>query len=301
MTAPLSSSMRDGEWRLSYPGVEYAFGTPATPVFNRTTPDLGDVDIRVSDVDRPRADGRAFGVDFRGGRTISFDLGLRARSEAEVRQEAARLQQVWRADAVRSTAGALATLTTQYAGRQRVIYGRPRRLAVDYSDAGINSFVTAVADFAAIDDLFYDADEYSAQFGSVPPTTGGLVAPLAAPLSTTRSSSRATSLRVNTEMPTWPVIRIYGPMTNPVLNIGDEFEIEVRLSLRYDEFVHIDTRPWARSAMRNGYANVSGLVRGSRLSQAALGPGNYPVGIKGMDPTGTARVSISWTPVYVSL
>lgn len=294
-------SLRNGEWQLSYDQTVYTFGTPATRTWNLTTPDVGDVDLRVADVDRPRQDGRAFGIDYRGGRTISFELGIRAPSSAEAREEAQILQRVWRGDGLRHTPGAVAELRTNYDGRERLIYGRPRRLALDYGDTTVNQYVGVVADFAAADDLFYDVDEQSVSFGIVPSLGGGLLAPLASPLSTTLTSDRSMGFRVSSEMPVWPVVRLDGPISNAVINIGPEIVFEVRLDLQYDEWVVIDTRPWARSALRNGTANVSGSIRGTRLSQASLESGAYDVGIKGVDPTGTASVQLSWRGTRSSL
>lgn len=297
----MSSPLLDGQWRLVYPGTEYTFGTPLTPTFNRTTPDLGDVELRVSDVDRPRRDGRAFGTDFRSGRTVTFELGVRGTTEREARDEAARLTRAWRADPVRSTPGAVAELHTRYAGREVVLFGRPRRFAPDYADTAVNSFVQVVADFAAIDDLFYGPDLMSVTFGISPSLGGGLEAPLVAPLSTTRTSDRSTSLRVDTELPAWPVVRINGPIANPIVTVPGVFEFEVRLDLAYDEHVLIDTQPWAQYALRNGTANVSGAVRGTLLSEASLPSGNHEIGLRGTDPTGTASVVVSWRPAYSSL
>lgn len=295
------SDLRNGEWQLSYPGTVYTFGTPATPAWNLTTPDLGDTDLRVADVDRPRQDGRSFGVDYRGGRTISFTLGLRSQTSEAVREEAAALQRAWRADAVRLTPGGVAELRTRYDGRDRLVYGRPRRMALDYSDTAVNRYVGAVCDFAAADDLFYAPFEESVSFGIVPALGGGLLAPLASPLSTTRTSDRSMAFTVSSEMPVWPVITLDGPISNAVISVGPEIVFKVRLDLLYDETVVIDTRPWMRSALRNGTANVSGSIRGTRLSQASLPSGTYDVGIRGVDPTGTASVKLAWRPTFSSL
>ena len=295
------TTLRSGEWRLSYPGTEYVFGTPATPAWHRTTPDFGDTDIRSADVDRPRQDGRAFGIDYRGGRTITFDLGIRSRSSAEVREEAQILQRVWRADPIRQTPGAVAELRVHYDGRERLVYGRPRRLAMDFSDVAVNQFVGATADFACVDDLWYSPETQGVAFGIVPSLGGGLMAPLASPLSTTQTSDRSQGFRVVSEMPVWPVVRLDGPISNAVITIGPEIRLEVRLDLIHDEFVIIDTQPWARTALRNGTANVAGSIRGTRLAKASLTTGAYDVGLKGSDPTGTASVRVDWRAVHSSL
>ena len=293
--------LRDGEWRLSYPGTSYTFGTTATPVWHRTTPDLGDVEIRSADVDRPRQDGRAFGMDYRGGRTITFDMGIRGRTPEAVREEASALQRAWRADAVRQTPGAVAELRIHYNGRERLVYGRPRRLALDFSEVAVNQYVGVVADFACVDDLFYAPDLNGVGFGIVPSLGGGLTAPLRSPLSTTATSDRSQGFRVSSEMPAWPIITVDGPISNAVVTIGPDVRIEVRQDIGVGETVVIDTQPWARTAIRNGTANVAGSLRGTRLSQASLLSGAYDVGLKGTDPTGTAAVRVDWRAVYSSL
>ena len=292
--------MNDAQWRLIYSGADYTFGTPDLPVFNHKTPEIGTADIRTADADRPRADGRAFGVDYFGGQTVSFDLGVRGYTDAEVRAETAGLQQLWRADVVRRTPGAVAELHTRYAGRDRVVYGRPRRFAPDYSDAAVNHLVSVLADFACVDDVFYGPTDESLSFGIVPPSGGGLVAPLAAPLSTTLSSDRSQGIHVETELPAWTVVDLFGPVTNPVITFGTLVTFEFRGSLAYDGVLSIDTRPWKRSVLRNG-VSVAGKLRGTRLGNAALPAGDYEVGFRGTDPTGTASVRVSWRPTFSSL
>lgn len=294
--------MNDGQWRLIYPGADYTFGTAETLVWNKKAPEIGTPDVKSSDVDRPRSDGRAFGVDYVTGQTISFDLGVRASSDAGVREATSLLKKVWRADPVRLTPGAVAELRAQYAGRERIVYGRPRRFSPDFSDAAINHHVSVLADFACVDDVWYGPDDSSIQFGIVPPLGGGLLAPLASPLSTTMSSDRSQGFDIVSELDVWPVATLYGPIArDAVITIGTHVRWEVRVDLDYDETVTIDTRPWVRSALRNGSANVAGSIRGTRLSKSALPSGRYEVGLKGTDPTGTARIRLAWRPAYSSL
>lgn len=292
--------MTPGQWRLLYPGVDYTFGTGDLPVFNKKTPEFGTTDVRTSDNDRPRGDGRSFGVDYFGGQTVSFDLGVRAPSDAEVREETAVLRSIWRADPVRLTPGAVAELQLNYAGRVRSVFGRPRRFAPDYSDAAINRYVQVLADFACVDDLFYGPAEEPVEFNLVPSTDGGLIAPLAAPLSTTSSSDRSQVAKIVSEEPVWPIVTLYGPITNAVVEVGP-VRWEVRLDLNEGEWVTIDSRPWARTAIRNGTASVGGSIRGTRLAASALPAGTYAVGLRGMDPTGTSRLRLHWNKTYSAL
>jgi hypothetical protein len=288
--------MRNGEWRLVYAGTDLSFGTAATPVFNVTTPTFGDVGIRTSDYDNPRADGRSFGADLRSGVTISFDLGVRASSEAVVRSAEADLARAWRGDAVRTTPGGVAELHLCYAGVERVVYGRPRRYAANRAEAATAAFISVVADFDCVDDVLYDVVEDVVALDIVPASHGGLVGPLAAPLSTTTSSDRSTVIDVGGSLAAWPVIEIDGPITNPYVEVVGLFRVELATALAYDDSVTVDTRPWARTVLRNDGASLAGkLTRTSpRLPDAGLPPGSYELGFGGLDATGTATARVRW-------
>ena len=290
--------MLDDEWRLVYAGTDYTFGTGACEVFNLTAPDLGDIGLRVADADNPRTDGLSFGTDYRSGRTITFDLGVQGGTETDVRRSMQALASVWRGDAVRSTPGAMAELHSKYRGEERVAFGRPRRFApiLKEAKAGLG---TATADFQAADDLFYSAVEHVASVALVPAPGGGLIAPLATPLATTESSDRSVGLTVTGELPTWPVITIDGPITNPEVEIVGLWRMTFNTTVAYDEVLTIDTRPWARTITRNG-ASAAGTVSptSSRLSSSSIPPGTYELALRGSSPSGTPVAHVRWRDAY---
>ncbi|TDC33463.1 hypothetical protein [Micromonospora sp. KC213] len=291
--------MRDGEWTLSLPGAEVTWGPADLPIVNMAAPDLGDVGITDDDTDRPREDGRAFGQDFRGGRTITVELGVFGDSEAEARATLAGLATAWRGDAVRHTPGAVAELRMRHAGRERVVYGRPRRFASDETEIH-EGVAEVVADFAAVDDVFYAPDEDSRTVTLAPPTGGGLVAPLAAPLTTTATSDRSAGITVGGELGAWPVLTIYGPVTNPVVEVVGQWRFELRTTLAYDRSVTVDTRPWARVILLDGGGSLAGAVTRSspRLAAMALPPGPYELAFRGIDETGTSYLRFAWREAY---
>lgn len=290
------------EWSLSYGDVYTRFGTERTPVFNVTTPDLGDTEIAASDTPRPRADGVAFGVDFRGGRTVAFDLGVRGNSEVDVRSHAADLARTWRGDGVRDVPGAVAELRANYSGRERLIYGRPRKYAAITKDAN-QHYIAVVADFAAVDDVFYDGAESTRDISLAPSSTGGLSAPLASPLSTVGDSTSSAGITVVGELPAWPVVEIRGPIVDPVVEVLGAFRFELRATLAYDDVVEIDARPWCRTILRNGGGNLAGsLTRTStRLARSGIPPGTHALSLRGQDASGSASASLTWRPAYTSL
>lgn len=292
--------MLNDQWSVVYPGAEFTFGTGETPVFNITTPDLGDIDVRTSDTERARTDGVSFGTDFRGGRTIGFDLGIKGETEDVIRDAEAALSRTWRADVVRSTPGAVAELRSRYRDRERVVFGRPRRYAPDLSNAKFGLGLVS-ADFQCADDKWYSVDESVVSVNLVPAPGGGLVAPLASPLSTTESSDRSVGLRVTSDLPVWPTFEIHGPITNPVIEVVGVLRMELRTTLAYDETLVIDTAPWGRSVLVGGGSRAGALTRTStRLSKASIPPGNYELALRGEDATGTASATVRWRDVYTT-
>lgn len=281
-------------WRLVYPGVELPFGTIESGFVFETAPDLGARAISNEDAARPRGDGRSFGQDYVDGRTITFELAVPGNDEEEARQRLGALSRAWRADSVRLSSGAVATLESD---RGRVTFGRPRRFASaeEWLPQGL-ALVTA--DFETSEDAWY-GPEQRADVSLVPAPGGGLVAPLAAPLATTATSDRSRVFTVGGELNTWPVFEVAGPITNPVVEIVGVLSMEFRTTLAEGETLVADSRPFARSILRNG-ASIAGTLapRATRLSQAALAPGRYELVLRGTSEPGTARAAVRWRDAY---
>ncbi|MBC7630327.1 hypothetical protein [Aeromicrobium sp.] len=294
--------MRADEWSLTYPGTEIVFGSYETPIFNMTTPSVSDSELRVADGARARTDGVSFGSDFRGGHTIAFELGVRGNGEADVRANVAAVARAWRADTIRSTPGAVAELRSNYAGRELVSYGRPRRFEPNQTSAK-SGLSTVVADFACVDDVFYGATVNDVYINFVPSASGGLIAPLASPLSTTESSDRSIGLTVDSDLPVWPVVTIFGPITNPIVEVVGLFRFELNHSLNHDETIVIDTRSWKRTVILNGIGSIPGhfFRTSTRLSKASIPPGSYELALRGLDVTGTSHARLSWQSAHPSI
>lgn len=289
------------DWRLSYdddgvnPGADFHFGTPSSGYVFQRMPVIDAPEIRNDDTSVYRDDGAMFGRDFRGGTTIGFEMTANAYTEAEGRELASILGRVWRADAVRSVPGKVATLT---AATGRSAFGRPRRLAAidDKSHRGMQQ---VALDFVTGDDLWYD-DEQEARVALVPPPQGGLVAPLTAPLTTQRSADRSRAFTVGGKIATWGVFEIEGPIARPSLELLGRFRLEYDLTLLYDQVLTIDTRPWARTV--NLY--TAGIKAGSRagaatrlstlLSQTQIPPGSHEFVLRGTSTTGTPTAAVRW-------
>lgn len=291
--------MRDGEWTLAYGSESFTFGLPDSEATLLEAPDLGDVALVTGDVPRARADGVGVGVDFRAGRTVTFDLGIFRRTEAEALEVYERLSRAWRADKVRKTPGAVATLTARRAGRERVLFGRPRRFAEDL-DLVAEGVIRVLVDFAATDDVFYASTPTSATVALVPPLSGGLAAPLASPLTSTSDSDRSVSIAVAGSLPAWPVIEISGPITSPEIEVVGAWRMAFSTTLAEGQTLRVDTV--ARTITRDG-APVPGVITRTsvRLGDASIPPGAYEVAFRGLSEPGTAFARLSWRSAFPSL
>lgn len=142
-----------GSWSLRYPGVDVTFAE-GSGVTLREFPGESSPTITDEDYLNVRVDGTSMGVDTIGGRNIPLSFAIDGPTEAVVRSRWAQLRSWWRADAVRSTPGALAELVSD---QGRSAFGRPRRIEPTlawYHDP----VMTVEADFTAVDDLWYGAE-----------------------------------------------------------------------------------------------------------------------------------------------
>jgi hypothetical protein len=284
-------------WAIVRDGDVFEFGRVETGVWNRTTPVFGYGDVRVNDYDRPRSDGRGVGIDYMSGNTVSFDLVAKHPLSVVVRERVEEMRRHWRADSERAVAGDVVELQMRYDNRSRSVFGRPRRWAPNYAEATTAGMVTVQADFACVDDLFYGHEE-SESMTTAASGGSGWVTPFVFPLSSTRESDHSQFIAVRGTAKTWPTITIHGPVVNPKVRVGGRL-LDLRATLAFDESVVVDARPWARSVTRNG-VSLAGSLRGTRLAEMGLDPGQHEVTISGVDPTGTASVTFAWRSAYLA-
>lgn len=248
----------------------------------------------IHDAPLPRADGIAFGRDYRGGRLLNFDMDLVTPGPAG--DLLAVLEQAWQGDDVRMVPGATTTLRFARNGQARRVYGRPRKFAPIRGSAQ-RGWVPITADFQCVDHLYYDDAESSNTVSIAPASVGGLViAPFTFPLNTTAVSSAPGVITVGGTAPTWVVLVIFGPIAAPVVEVVGEWRLALNLTLASDQFVGIDPRPWSRGVRLGGVTNVAGTLTpdSPRLSDIKLSPGIHNVVLTGSDGTGTSSFTIAW-------
>lgn len=277
----------------------YKFGR-LCPV-NVESIEWGSPEIRQVDSTRPREDGRRFGRDYRGGRTLSFSLFTMG-TDVSAMSDLGELSAKWDAAAIRAQSGAVSVLRWNIGGRLRKVWGRPRQISADphYFFQG-KAMITA--DFETVDHLFYADEIQSASVSLVPPPIGGLTEPLSDPLIGVQAGQIQGRIFVDGDTPAWLSTRIYGPILRPEISVGGVWSAKLNVDLKSDEYIDISPIPWDRKVRKNGKENASGTLTqdSQRLSQMLITPGNHEVILGGTDRTGRATAVFSWLSAYHSL
>lgn len=284
------------EMQYEMNGLLLGRGTP----YHVSKVDFGTPDMVLNDGDRPREDGERFGRDYRKGRTIIFDAHVLTNGHALDAIDV--LEAAWLADDIRDIPGAVTTLRMRRGGRTRIVWGRPRKLAVT-TGTTLSGWAPFTAEFRTDSHLYYDDVEQSTTVTLVPPQGGGVVSPVVAPVTTVaESNSRQGDIVVGGTVPTWMVFEIRGPITNPTIGILSRWSVTLNITLASDNWVTIDPRPWSRSVRTRFGDNAAGAFTPTspKLSDLRLPPGPATVTLRGTDPTGTASMTARWRNAYAS-
>lgn len=296
------------EWRLDYPGVSLDFGTLALDYPLAVQVDIGDTASDTQDQRHPTSDGVVFGKDSLGGFDLTFTMKtiptFPPPSEAwnDALDLFSAFKSAWRADSIRRVPGAYASLTN--VNRNKRVYGRPRKIGQKNNNLrrGLLEFL---ATFETNDPNFYDETEKLAIITPVPPASGGFTVPLTPPFSTAGSADEIAATVNEGDLAAWPVVKFHGPGRAFSLELldgdGDTvWVIKHPDSIKFDEIVTVDTRPWARSATVNSKP-ANGRIRGTQLEKCQIPVGEFDFRFKVTDASGTAFADIRWRDAYASL
>lgn len=294
------------DWRLDYPGTEFDFGTMVTGYPFSVQVDIGDTDITDQDADHPTSDGTVMGKDKLGGFALNFEMKILPKWPLPVKpwidplDAYSLFRAAWRADAIRRTPGAYATLANL--DRSRLVYGRPRKCAPKM--AGLRKgLVEFLASFQTNSPNWYDTTEKSATITPVPPSSSGFTTPIITPLTTTGPGSDDATLTNDGDLEAWPIIEFHGG-TNPSLELWSGAEVlwtaQVSGALAFGQVLTLDTRPWNRSASIDGNP-ANGRMRGSAIEKMGIPVGDFDAIFKVTDPTGIAHAVIRWRDTFASL
>jgi hypothetical protein len=279
-------------------------------VFGMDTPwvveniDYGVADSIENDTAAPRQDGTLYGRDYLGGPELLLSVSVIPDypipgNGIEATDLWGQFKSKWRASDVRGTPGAMSVLRLSRNGRTRRIYGRSRKCAAQ-PEKDVNGWWIGTASFKASDDFFYSDSEITNTVSIVPPGAGGYLVPPDDPWSSIGVSYAPGVVHIGGTDPAWMTFMIRGPIQRPVIEVVGEWAIGLNLTLREDEWVGIDSRPWQRGVRTSSGADLGGaLLPGSPvLSRVRLAPGSHEVVLRGTDPTGTASMTAAWRETY---
>ncbi|MEU6755978.1 hypothetical protein [Streptomyces sp. NPDC046685] len=318
----------EGEWTLSYgteglhPAVDFTFGTVRSGFYLLDPYEITYADADIGDTPMPRTDTVRLGQDFRAPATVTFEVGVDTvpGSSTPTGRHGKNLDalsvmaQAWDAEGLRRRFSVPAVLRTVQGGRARRLYGRPRKWSAAGSPLTRQGYTPVVCTFACVDATAYDDIEQIAPVSLQPPPHRGLKGPLKAPITMAGAGTGTVQggITVGGTKAAWPIITIKGPISQPRVELAERlvgqkrvpgWTVGLNLALQEGERVVIDTRPWARTVLRNGTASVAGqltwdspLLENMRLP---LGPQNLV--LRGIDETGTASMTVAWRDAYAYL
>lgn len=263
--------------------------------------DQGNTEYRTNDVERAQGDGLIAGRDYLGGRTWGFSVSTNMRNLPDALTLESRLAAAWHNPAHRNKSLALVPLSYELGGRWRRVYGRPSRYAGMRGDIqAMQGHGRLECDFKIYDPRHFDDRETVLRMSIVPPSTGGLIAPLIAPLSTVRSGADRVGYVNNTGTAATPLKVVFkGPITNPYVRSAAGWEIALKGTILAGQSVTVDS--FAGTVLRGNSPVAGMLTRKTRLSSAVLPVGISDLTFGGVDPTATSSVELRWRNAYYSI
>ena len=296
------------DWVLTVGADELAFGFSETSDYPfKSQVSISEIARDVQDSPHPTADALLMGRDMLRGFTLQFESQILREHPVTTKPWMSALDlygafaAAWRADAIRLTPGAYATLANLE--RTRLVYGRPRGIAPKTEQLR-KGYVNFQFDFDTISPDFYDTTEKVATITPVPASAGKLGSPLTTPITTTTGTEDVAVTLNEGNLAAWPVVEFHGPATASsvelLAGVDRLWQIRVPDRIRFDEVVTVDTRPWRRSATINGDP-ANGMLRGNRLVDCKIPVGEFDIRYKVKDATGTAHTVIRWRDTYASL
>lgn len=261
----------------------------------------GDDDWDVEDEVNPRRGGVNFGRDTLAGPTHGWNLHVNESDVPTALTTLAAFKAAWRALNVRRTPGAILPVRYRINDRYRRFYGRPRRFSAPPDNMILSGFIPVTVDFQAVDAFFYDDEEQVIILGLQSGSEGGFSFPATFPVSTLPAGDYEQQAVVGGDAPTYPVVRFTGPVTNPSLGTED-WNLSLALDIAADDYVEIDLRPWAMTALLNGNGSVAGqLGRRQPLADMVFEPGNHTLLFRGTSDLSTATCTVRWSNAHNSI
>jgi hypothetical protein len=197
------------------------FGTEDTGYLTLTRPAHTAADLRAGDVEPPQEDGRTFGRDYLGGKSVTFEIGVLTDAFNMLDAGDAHranldhldaLDGWWLDERLRNSPRAYAMLRSHEGGQTWRAYSRPRRYEEAAGRLTQQGFTPVVCSFDLVDSRFYADEIGQSTAGLAPSPEGGLISPFVFPLTTTIETLGQGAAVVGGNRSTWVWVEFTGPV-----------------------------------------------------------------------------------------
>jgi hypothetical protein len=250
--------------------------------------DLGWPDVRTSVVSRASQDGTVDTTSYIGARVITAELTLPASGyyavEDQLRQVMHPAQRYW-----------LHITRDDWTQERRVLVsGRSYTPSMGQPKTAQMVWAAPVGTF--------EGPQSSITLSPAMGSTGsGISFPKSFPISLTPGYAPGSAgVTVTGTAPTWPVVDIFGPCTNPSLFLaGTQQTLAFNLSIAAGDYLHVDFA--ARMALLNNNTSLSqyGRLDFLRSSWWVLKPGSQQVAFNPAAASGACQAVFRWSPRWI--
>jgi hypothetical protein len=249
-------------------------------------------------------DGVLFGVDTQAGAVITqTGQAMTTPATGAYAMDAFdALSAAWNDPVIRLADNRYQILRLYYPGSAvvRRVYGRGRAITPGYGQV-FQGLMPWTAQFQCADNNVYEDIQNVIQLQMIPNLA--FPAPFKPPgVMQPAYLGDIARITIGGTVPTWPVITISGPVTNPQVTFtGTPVFTGYNGSLASGQSLVVDTRPWARTFMI-GAASAAGGMTGTPLIGMQLWPGTTTVQLSGTPSrSGIASATIAWYNATQSL
>lgn len=287
----------------------FVFGIGAAVSVNGEGFDPGENEWLTQDSQNTRRGVKAFGRDVLGSKTWIWESHTDQEDVDSAIDTLEDFSAAWMPDLLVREPGAQTALRYRIRGRDRRVFGRPRRYAAPPTNLILTGLVNVTHDFSCVDSFTYDDIESSAEIPYASSAGGGgFVLPATWPLETVASQGNGSGqITVGGNARTYPIIRFNGPWTNPTLDTGD-WVLRWTGEIPVGGWVEIDCRPWALTVLNQSGASVAGTPSGGGLDRRTwledcwFAPKSQPqIALSGIAPGGGASATVRWRNAWTSI
>ena len=267
--------------------------------------DPGEASWETQDQDNPFGNNTTFGRDFLKGPSWSFDAFTNGYDIDDSMNAIDTFSRKWRAEALKQVPGSYQILRYRIGSSTRRVYGRGRKFSHLHDPRSYGGTAPVIAEFKLMSNHYYDDEARETVITMVPPTSGGIKAPITAPITSfgTGAIRGGVIPSVGGSTPAPFHAFFHGPIDRPWLEDSEgRWRIQLNMSLAADQIVRVSTYVGMFLVEDNFGRNLAGrLSPATRIKDARLHPGPASLTFGGTDITGTSLVRVVWRPTYNTL